>query len=343
MPEGERSGKRKPVRTRVIADVDFDRAGKQFAALRLPYSHNDSAWGTVAIPIVVINNGSRPTLMLTAGTHGDEYEGQIALLDLARELQPGEMRGRLIIIPALHLPAAQAGTRLSPIDNRDLNRTFPGDPDGSFAYMLSHYVTEVLLALADAHVDLHSGGRSLDCLPCTMSHILDDQAVMDRTVVLAKAFGAPYHVMNREVDGSHTFLATAERLGVLSMSSELGGGNRVSLRGLAITKRGVHNLLKHCKMIAGEAEPFEAPTRIMLLPDADSYHFAPCAGIYRPFHALGTWVKAGEAAGAIYSIEDPSRSPTILEYRRSGMLWTTRGQGRIAAGDSAAVVVSERQ
>ena len=330
-------------RTRIITDVDFDRDGKQHALLRVPHAHNDSCWGAVPIPIVVIRNGRGPTLLLTGGVHGDEYEGQIVLLDLARELEPGMIQGRLIIVPALHLPAARAGTRLSPIDGRDLNRTFPGEAAGGFAAMLAHYVSEFLLRLCDVNVDLHSGGRSLDCLPCTMSHLLDDPGVTERTVALARAFGAPYHVMNREVDGGHTLQATAERQGVISLSSELGGGNRVNLQGLAIAERGVRNVLRHLGMIEGEPEPGEAATRVMTLPDPESYGFAPCPGIFRPYHPLGAWVEAGEPAGAIYDIEDPSAPPAVMAFRRSGMLWAVRGQGRIEAGDSAAVMVRARE
>lgn len=326
-------------RTRVIAEVDYAREGKQFGCLRLPYSHDNSGWGTVAIPVVVVKNGPGPTLLLTAGTHGDEYEGQIALLDLARTLSPEEVHGRVIIIPAHHFPACEAGTRTSPIDGRDVNRTFPGDPAGSFAQMLSHYVTHFLLPQVDAVMDIHSGGRSLDCLPCTMSHILDDTDLTERIVGFAKAFGAPMHIMSREVDGSGTFQSACESRRLIAMSSELGGGNRVQLRGLRITETGVRNLLMHLGICAGTPAPAETPTRLMLLPDNDCYHFAPCGGIYRPLHELGTWVKAGDDAAAIHDIADPAKPPTVMRYKRSGLLWATRGQGRIAPGDSSCVVI----
>jgi N-alpha-acetyl-L-2,4-diaminobutyrate deacetylase len=327
------------MRTRVIADIDYERAGKQFGYLRVPHSHNDSGWGTVAIPIVVAKNGSGPTLLLTAGTHGDEYEGQIALLDLARTLEPAQVQGRVIIMPAHHFPACMAGTRTSPIDGKDVNRSFPGDPQGSFAQILAHYVTNFLLPQVDAVMDVHSGGRSLDCLPCTMSHILDDKELTDRTWVFAQAFGAPLHIMSREVDGSGTFQSTSESRRLVAMSSELGGGNRVSLRGLAITEKGVRNLLMHLGICEGRPTPAETPTKLMLLPDTDCYHFAPCGGIYRPLHELGTWVKRGDEAGAIYDISDPAKRPAIMTYKRSGLLWATRGQGRIAPGDSSYVVI----
>lgn len=333
----------RPVRTRIIADVDWMADGIQHGHLRVPNADNESAWGAVPIPITVTRRGDGPTLLLSAGVHGDEYEGPLALMDLLRDPILGEVRGRLIVIPALHFPAAAAGTRLSPIDGRDINRSFPGDPAGSFAQVLAHWLAEFLLPICDVNVDLHSGGRSLDCLPCTMSHILEDDAVMERTIALAAAFGAPLHVMNREVDGGHTLQAMAEKLGVISMSSELGGANRVSLDGLAIAARGIRNLLRHLGMLAGPLENPPAPTRVMLLPDAASYGFAPAGGIFRPAHILGTWVEKGHEAGAIYDIAQPTRPPVPMHYTRSGLLWCARGQGRIAPGDSAAVVVTPRE
>ena len=331
------------VATRITSEVDFEREGKQVTHLRVPLARNDSAWGVVPIPIVVIKNGHGPTLMLSGGVHGDEYEGQVALLDLARELEPHMISGRVIIIPALHLPAARAGTRLSPVDGLDINRTFPGDPGGSFAPMLAHYVAEVLLPLCDANVDLHSGGRSLDCLPCTMSHLLDDEEVVERTVALARAFGAPLHVMNREVDGSRTLASCAEARGVITLSSELGGCNRLSPQGLAIARRGVRNVLKYLNMAEGEPEPYAADTEVRLLPDPASYGFAPRSGIFCPLHELGAEVEAGQPAAAIYSIEEVGAPPTIMDFQRTGMLWAMRGQGRIERGDAAAVVVASSQ
>ncbi|MGH6915029.1 MAG: succinylglutamate desuccinylase/aspartoacylase family protein, partial [Geminicoccales bacterium] len=73
-----------PAASRIISDVDYDRDGKQVFYLRVPQARDDSAWGAVPIPIVVVRSGKGLTLLLTGGVHGDEYEGQVALLDLAR-------------------------------------------------------------------------------------------------------------------------------------------------------------------------------------------------------------------------------------------------------------------
>ena len=102
-----------------------------------------------------------------AGNHGDEYPGQVAILRLMRELdqQPEQVRGRLILIPALNVPAAKAATRLSPLDGKNLNRSFPGQADGTPTEMIAHYLTTVLFPLADIVIDIHTGGRSVDFYP----------------------------------------------------------------------------------------------------------------------------------------------------------------------------------
>ncbi|MCX7233621.1 MAG: succinylglutamate desuccinylase/aspartoacylase family protein, partial [Burkholderiales bacterium] len=93
-------------KSRIQCDLDFDRDGRQAGFLRAPNSTNSSGWGTVQIPIYVLKNGAGPTLLLTGGVHGDEYEGQIAIHKLSQSLKTGEICGRLIMIPAVNLPAA---------------------------------------------------------------------------------------------------------------------------------------------------------------------------------------------------------------------------------------------
>ena len=95
----------------ITPTVDFSAEGVQHGFLRLPYSRDDSAWGSVMIPLTVVKNGDGPTALLTGGNHGDEYEGPIALFDLARSLKAEDVTGRVIIVPAMNYPAFVAGTR----------------------------------------------------------------------------------------------------------------------------------------------------------------------------------------------------------------------------------------
>src|SRR5699024_7533365 len=137
--------------------VDFERDGVQHGYLRLPYSRDDSAWGAVMIPVTVVKNGSGPTALFTGGNHGDEYEGPLALSKLASSLDPKAVAGRVIIVPFMNAPAVRAGTRTSPIDQGNLNRSFPGRPDGTVTQKIADYFQRSLLPMADLVLDIHSG------------------------------------------------------------------------------------------------------------------------------------------------------------------------------------------
>ena len=89
----------------IMSTVDFERDGVQHGHLRLPWSRDNSAWGSMMIPIAVVKRGDGPTALLTGASHGDEYEGPIALFDLARTLRAEDVRGRVIIVPAMNYPA----------------------------------------------------------------------------------------------------------------------------------------------------------------------------------------------------------------------------------------------
>ncbi len=154
--------------TQIHSTVDFARTGKQQGHLCVPYSYNLAGWANLLLPISVISNGAGPTALVMAGNHGDEYPGQVAILRLMRELDrsPELVRGRVILIPALNMPAAKAGTRLSPLDGKNLNRSFPGKADGTPTEMIADYLTRVLFPLADIVIDIHTGGRGVDFYPC---------------------------------------------------------------------------------------------------------------------------------------------------------------------------------
>ncbi len=116
--------------------IDLEAEGKQFGELRIPRSTNEAAWTNLVVPVVTVARGEGSTVLLLGGTHGDEYEGQVALLNLARELDPADISGRVVIVPCLSGEASRAGTRRWP-DGPDLNRSFPGDPEGSLVEQLA--------------------------------------------------------------------------------------------------------------------------------------------------------------------------------------------------------------
>lgn len=323
----------------VAATVDFAAAGVQHGLLRLPYSRDDSAWGAIMIPITVIARGAGPTALLTGGNHGDEYEGPIALFDLARSLDPATIAGRVIILPALNYPAFQAGTRTSPIDRGNLNRSFPGDPRGTPTVKIADYVTRHLLPLADMILDFHSGGRTLEFLPYAAAHELPDSAQQARCTEAVAAFGAPWSMMMRELDAVGMFDTTAEALGKVFVTTELGGGGTARVETVAIAKRGVRNLLRHAGILQQVRQPI--PTRWLAMPAAECFHIAEDDGLAEPCVALGQPVRAGDVLARVYPIGRTGLVPIAYRASLDGLLAARHVPGLIKAGDCLAVIATE--
>ena len=112
---------------------------------------------------------------MIGGVHGDEPEGQVAALNLARKLQPEHVTGRVIVIPCASPEASRAYTRLWP-SGANLNRSFPGSPTGPADEQLAHFLSTELFPLADVVVDIHCGGRDSLHLPWSEMHWVDDPA-----------------------------------------------------------------------------------------------------------------------------------------------------------------------
>lgn len=320
----------------ISATVDFEAAGKRHGFLRLPYSRDDSAWGSVMIPITIVCNGDGPTALLTGGNHGDEYEGPIALFDLARTLEPKDVTGRVIIIPAMNYPAFLAGTRTSPIDKGNMNRSFPGKPDGTVTQKIADYFQRVLLPMADVVLDFHSGGRTLDFVPFCAAHVLPDKAQEARAFELVRAFGAPFSMKMLEIDAVGMYDTAAEEMGKVFVTTELSGGGTSSALTAGIAKRGLDNLLKAAGVLQGE--PQRAETVWLDMPDGRCFSFAEQAGLAEFLVDLGQPVKQGDVIMRIYPVDRTGLDPVEIRAQMDGMLCARHFPGVIKAGDCAAVL-----
>jgi N-alpha-acetyl-L-2,4-diaminobutyrate deacetylase len=316
--------------------VDYDLDGVQHGFLRLPYSRDDSAWGAVMIPITVIRNGDGPTALLTGASHGDEYEGPIALLKLARSLEPAQVRGRVILVPAMNYPAFRAGMRTSPIDAGNLNRIFPGRPDGGVTEKIADYFQRHLLPFADIVLDLHAGGRTLDFLPLAAAHQLADEEQEARCVAAMQAFNAPYSLQLHEIDAVGMYDTAAEEMGKTFVTTELGGGGSASAKSVRIAERGVRNLLIHAGIVAGDIEL--QPTVRLAMPGDDAYVIAQSEGVLEMCRDLGEEVATDEVVARIYPPDRTGAKPLAYRARTSGLLVARHFPGLIKTGDCLAVI-----
>lgn len=322
--------------TRIFSECDYDKKGKQKGYLRVPYSSDDSAYGWIPVPIICIKGeGNDLTVLLVSGNHGDEYEGQLALVKLSQRLMHDNVQGRIIILPAANCPAVIAAKRTSSIDGGNLNRSFPGDPDGTPTQAIAHYIESVLLAMANHVVDLHSGGRSLNYIPCALVREYSDPNRKQEARKALNAFGAPISVIkDTPQGGDQTLLGGADRKGTHYLGSELGGAGAVSRSGLATAEHGVARYLMAIGALHEPITDQPAPqTEYYRVLGTEYYGYAEDEGIFEPAFELGEDVDAGAFAGAIYSPETPWREPREVRFRVSGKVVCQRAPGRTRRGD----------
>jgi N-alpha-acetyl-L-2,4-diaminobutyrate deacetylase len=320
----------------ITPTVDFDADGVQHGFLRLPYSRDDSAWGSVMIPICVIRNGKGPTALLTGGNHGDEYEGPLALYDLARTLDPKDVSGTVIIVPAMNYPAFRAGTRTSPIDKGNMNRSFPGRPDGTVTEKIADYFQRHLLPRADIVLDFHSGGRTLDFLPFCAAHVLPDKEQEQKAFAAVAAFSAPYSMRMIEIDTVGMYDTAAEEMGKVFVTTELGGGGTSRAETVRIARRGTLNVLRHAGIVSGAVE--KTPTRWLDMPSGECFSFAEDDGLIETMIDLGESVEAGQVVARIHPVGRTGGAPQEIRANMSGVLAARHFPGLVKAGDCAAVL-----
>ncbi|MDB5848163.1 MAG: putative deacylase [Rhodoferax sp.] len=330
----------------IQADIDFDADGKHIGYLRLPHSVHRSAYGWLPIPVASIRNfshGEGPVVIVSAGTHGDEYEGQIIVSKLIREIEPAMIKGQLILLPMANAPAAEAGLRTSPLDDGNLNRLYPGDPLGTPTQIIAHYIEHTLLARAQLMLDLHSGGSSLLYDGANMMGLEPRDAAEETYVTgLLEAFGLPRAFLYAPNPVNVT--AAARRQNAICFLTELGGAGNVDA---ALVRQGLHGvlrLLRFVELLHGGPVPDApaTPSRLMRIDRGLHYVYAFDDGVYEPLVELGARVEKGQPAALIHFPATPRRAPETVHFLASGEVICKRAMAMVRRGDCIFQMASER-
>jgi predicted deacylase len=326
----------------IRTDIDLDRKGKQQGFLRVPYSHNLGGWANVMIPMTLVAHGDGPTVLVLGGNHGDEYQGQVALMKLARSISQEQVQGRLILIPSLNFPAALASTRLSPIDGMNLNRAFPGDSEGSVTSQIAHYLTHALFPISDAVIDIHSGGRSMEFVPCSHMHVVADRFQRQAMLDAMLAWNTDFCFLYTDIAGSGLLPVEAESQGKTVVTTELGGGEAIPARVHRIAHDGLVNVLKHLGVLQGTVQTRASlglePTVLTQALEAKNYLLAPESGIFEICVELGSKVSVDEPLARIHYLERPDREPALIVSPKDGYLLCMRTACKTQQGDCIAVI-----
>jgi uncharacterized protein len=323
--------------TQITATVDYSAPGKQVGWLRVPYSVTRSAYGVVPVPIAVLKNGEGPRILLTAGNHGDEYEGQVVLTRLIQRLRAEDIRGKLIVIPSLNTPAAIAGTRVSPLDDGNLNRAFPGDPDGGPTWKIADYLQNYLVPMVDVVADFHCGGGSLAYRPHASTHYSPDASpeLKARSLAAVKSLGLR-HVMIFETAAGAGGMSTATRKhGAIYINGEYGGTGALTAEGIRLVDGAVQRLFAFFGATDATFEPLPPPVALHV-SGPRAYVYAPEAGVFVQATRLGDTVAEGDLCGELLFPENPARAPIPLYFEAAGDVVCQRHPGRVERGDCVA-------
>jgi predicted deacylase len=278
-----------------------------------------------------------PHVLVTAGIHGDEHEGVVALQKLAAD-PFGLDAGCLTIVPIVNESAYADGCRMGS-DGLDLARVFPGDSAGSHTERIAASLSR-LIATTDLYIDLHSGGMRLVMEPLVGYMLVSGDEVVARQRAMARAFGLST-VWGTSQDLPGRSLSVARDAGVAAIYAEYLGGGRCSDEGVNAYHQGCLNVLAWAGMIPGSV-----PDNVVKRHVEDSrpgsghlqtQHRSPVNGGWKALPALGAELQKGDLLGYVHVPEAGCREPAFAEC--SGRLIGVRVDGYVDQGDSLAVIL----
>jgi predicted deacylase len=268
-----------------VLDVEVDPGSAQ----RLSWSATELFEGVpVSTPVLVVNGAlPGPTLCLTAAVLGDELNGIEMVRRVMHDLNPSKLSGAVIGIPIVNVQGFRRGSRYLP-DRRDLNRYFPGNPNGSAAARIAHSFFTNVVAHCDALVDLHTGSFERANLPQIRADLRNPDVM-----TLTQGFGSMVILHSTPAVGTLRYAAT--RAGIPAVTLEAGGPSQLELNEVKLGVKGIETLVNTLGMIPkrrmwGEPEPVYYRS---------SWVRADNGGILLSDVSLGSTVRKGDRLGTI--------------------------------------------
>lgn len=259
----------------------------------------------IEVPVVeAAGAADGPHLTVIAGVHGCEYASIAAVRQWSTGLADRELSGRVTVVPVLNMPAFTARSPfVVPEDGKNLNRCFPGDPDGTLAERLAHATFTQLITDSDALIDAHCGDLPEALEPFAL---YEAGPMQDRAHALAVAYGLGYVIRqepgpDRAVGG--TTSAAAAQIGIPAITAEAGGCGLIEQAAVDLHLRGLDRVLRTLGMDDGTPGP-EVPapqvlSRFIWLRSA-------AAGWWQPAVSPGEQVSEGQVLGTVSTIDGAS-------------------------------------
>ena len=271
---------------------------------RLSWSATELFEGVpVSTPVLVANGmAPGPTVCLTAAVHGDELNGIEMVRRVFHDIDPEKLSGALIGVPIVNVQGFRRGSRYLP-DRRDLNRYFPGNPNGSAAARIAHSLFNDVIANCDALVDLHTGSFERANLPQIRADLRNPDVL-----TLTHGFGAMVVLHSKPTVGTLRYAATMA--GIPTVTVEAGGPSQLELAEVKHGVKGLETLLNTLGMtkrmrLWGDPEPVYYRS---------SWVRADNGGILLSDVSLGSTVRKGDLLGSVTDPMSNARTELFSPY-----------------------------
>ncbi len=326
-------------------DIDFAKTGKHHYQVAF---HLDGTWGYSLIPLTVINGGRGPNpngAVAFGGTHGNEWEGPVAIQRLCQDLDPDEMSGRVILIPQLSASACRANSRTSPLDGVNMNRAFPGNPRGTISYRIAHFVKTCIFPQVRVVLDIHSGGNEGIFPHVASFHHVEDESQRKEMAEVARLFDTPCVMIYSSEMASGLLTDEAEAEGKITIGSEFGYGESVNRRGTAHAYEGIKNVLRHYRIVEEPIAKIDAgrriPTRFLSATKLENYVPCPSDGIWEPVVDPGDDVDEGQLIGRLHDLNFHAKPALEIRAPRKGTVMMMHFPAVSKKGDTLFALAKE--
>ncbi len=284
-----------------------------------------------------------PHLLITGGVHGDEFEPMAAIRQLIAEFDQNpelaaRLHGRLTLVPVVNEAAFVRGQRVAE-DQLDLARTCPGQPDGSVTERTAHALSE-LIRLADAYIDLHTGGTELAVFPLTGYVLHPQPEVLATQRRMARAFNLPV-IWGTSPALEGRSLSVARDAGVPAIYAEHHGAGGCRVEGVEAYVAGCWNVMAELGLLA-RPQPASAVRLCVEDTRPQSGHMqvcnpSPITGCFTPAVALGDAVRAGDLIGTVTDVLGTDCRDILAQG--DGLVLVLRTFPRVRAGETVGVIL----
>ena len=329
------------VRSRIRSSIDLEELGHQVGELMIPWSDNAVPLGYHPIPIINIKNGTGKKILIVGGNHGDEFEGPSAIMRVSQKISVSGLNGQLLLIPGLSFDAITQSRRTNPLDNKNMNRAFPGHPNGSPTEMLAAYLENELMQNFDAIIDLHSGGKASFFMPCSLAYKSQNGKLFQKNLELAKAFGISTIWVLGENNDNRSLNSAADRANIPMIATELGGGGGVDPEITNMAEIGIFKILSHLKIYKDSDAPTGSKFEKIEISNPRASIHSPAFGLFDRIVKAGDIISKGQTAGWFHYITEPERASIKLKFEHSGIILAHSNRGIVKKGEMLALVANK--